>query len=145
MSGASALMTTCSVVGLGGVVMSTPAFKDMINIVTNLDGHPVIISVAITSLLVGVCGSGTGGEAMSLPMIKEYFVPMGANVEALTRGIALSTMITTLPSNGVVNTAIAAASSTHKQSYPLLFFAVSCMSLLIMIILLALFALFGYM
>lgn len=145
MSGCGALIATCAAVGFGGVVQSTQAFQELINVVVGLDGNSIVISVVITAVLAGICGSGTGGEGMSLPMINEYFVPMGANVEALTRGVALSSMIFTLPSNSVVNSAITAANSTHKQSYFMIFITVSVMSLISMVILLLLFAVMGYM
>ncbi|MBQ9238900.1 MAG: GntP family permease [Treponema sp.] len=143
--GTTALVATCSAVGFGGVVQSTEAFQNMIQAVVGMNGNPVIISVVIVAVLAGVCGSGTGGEGMALPIINEYFVPMGANVEALTRGIALSTMIFTLPNNSVVNSAITAAGSTHKKSYFLMFLTVPVMSLVSMIILLLLFKIMGYM
>ena len=145
MSGCGALIATCAAVGFGGVVQSTQAFQELINVVVGLDGNSIVISVVITAVLAGICGSGTGGEGMSLPMINEYFVPMGANVKALTRGVALSSMIFTLPTNSVVNSAITAANSTHKQSYFMIFITVSVMSLISMVILLLLFAVMGYM
>ena len=138
-------MATCSAVGFGAVIQSTPAFQNLINIVVGMEGNPVIISVAITAILAGICGSGTGGEAMSLPIIQEYFVPMGANVEALTSGVALSTMIFTLPNNSVVNTAITAANTTHKKAYPYMFATIAAMSFVSMILLLIAFKIFGYM
>jgi len=141
--GGNALITTCSVVGFGAVVQSTDAFQNMINVVVGLGTNPLITSVAVTAVLAGVCGSGTGGLGMSLPIIQEYFVPMGVNLQALTRGLALSSMIFTLPSNSVVNTAISAAKSTHKQSYFMVFITVSVMSLISMILLLLLFAIMG--
>ncbi len=143
--GSGALMATCSAVGFGAVIQSTPAFQNLINIVVGMEGNPVIISVAITAILAGICGSGTGGEAMSLPIIQEYFVPMGANVEALTSGVALSTMIFTLPNNSVVNTAITAANTTHKKAYPYMFATIAAMSFVSMILLLIAFKIFGYM
>lgn len=145
MGGCTALMATCAAVGFGGVVQSTDAFKNMINMVTDTGGNPIIISVLMTAILGGICGSGTGGEGMALPVIKEYFVPMGANIEALTRGVALSSMIFTLPSNAVVNTTITAANSTHKKSYFMVFVTVSGMSMVSMVLLLIAFALMGYM
>ncbi|QIB67865.1 GntP family permease [Aminipila butyrica] len=145
MGGCTALMATCSVVGFGGVVQATPAFQNMIQAVTSMHGNPVIISVITTAVLAGICGSGTGGEGMALPIVNQYFVPMGANVEALTRGIALSTMVFTLPSNSVVNTAITAANSTHRKSYFMIFITVSVMSMISLVLLMIAFAIMGYM
>lgn len=144
-SGTGALMATCSAVGFGAVIQSTPAFQNLINVVLGMKGNPVVISVTVTAVLAGICGSGTGGEAMSLPILQEYFVPMGANIEALTRGVALSTMIFTLPNNSVVNTAISVANTTHKKAYPYMFLTLCVMSFVSMILLLIAFKIFGYM
>lgn len=144
MGGCTALIATASVVGFGGVVQNTEAFKNIINQVVGMQGNPLIMSVAITAVLAGICGSGTGGESMALPIIKEYFIPMGMNLEALTRGLALSTMIFTLPSNSVVNTAITAAKSTHKKSYFLIFLTVSVASFISMCLLILLYKVMGY-
>lgn len=145
MSGVSALMATCAVVGFGGVIQETTAFQNLINLVVETNANPIIASAGITSVLAGICGSGTGAESMALPIIKEYFIPLGVNVDALTRILALSTMIFTLPSNGVVNTAITAANSTHKKSYPMIFVTVSLMSFISAILLLIAFSITGMM
>ncbi len=145
MSGCTALMATCSAVGFGGVIESTEAFQNLVNIVTGIDGSPIIISVAITAVLAGICGSGIGGQGMALPMINTYFAPMVTNLSALTRALALSCTIFTLPSNAVVNSSITAAHTTHKQSYFMTFITLSVMSFVSMVILLILFAIMGYM
>lgn len=145
MGGITALVATASVVGFGGIIQQTPAFNDLIGNVVGSKSNPLMTSVAMTSILAGISGSGTGGLAMSIPIIKEYFLPMGINTEALVRALALSTMIFTLPSNSVVNTAITAAKSTHKDSYPLIFITVSVMSLISMIILFILYSIMGMM
>lgn len=145
MSGVSALMATCAVVGFGGVIQETTAFQNLINLVVKTNANPIIASAGITAILAGICGSGTGAESMALPIIKEYFIPMGVNIHALTRILALSTMIFTLPSNGVVNTAITAANSTHKKSYPMIFVTVALMSFVSAILLLIAFSITGMM
>lgn len=143
LAGSGALITTCSVVGFGAVVQSTGAFQQLLDAVVGLESNPLVTSVAITAVLAGVCGSGPGGLAMSLPIVKEYFVPMGVNLGALTRALALSTMIFNLPSNSVVSTAIGHARSSYRQSYPMVFVTVSVMSLAMTVLLLALYAVMG--
>lgn len=144
-SGSAALMMTCSVVGFGGVVQSTPAFQSIMESVVEMNMNPLITSIIVTAALSGVSGSGPGGEAMALPLIKEYFIPMGVHLEALTSSMALSTMILTLPSNSVVSTAIIAARSTHRKSYPMIFITVCVASAVSMVLLLCLYAWMGYL
>lgn len=145
MGGCNALITTCAVVGFGGVVQATEAFQQIVTFTTSLNTHPLILSVIITAIFSGISGSGPGGEVMALPIIQKYFVPMGVNTMALTSALALSTMIFTLPSNSVVNTAIVAAKTDHKSSYFLIFMTVCAMSLISMILLLSLHAVMGYL
>ena len=143
LAGSGALITTCAVVGFGAVVQSTAAFRGLLDAVVAVDTHPLVTSIAITAVLAGVCGSGPGGLGMSLPIIKEYFVPMGMNIEALARSLPLSTMMLTLPSNGVVSTAITAARSTYRRSYLMVFVTVSVMSIVSCVLLVGLYAAMG--
>lgn len=146
MSGCSALMFTCAVVGFGGVVQATPAFQNLIQVVTNMNGNPLLMAVLATAVLAGACGSGSGGEGLALPIIKQYFVPMGVNTEALTRAVSLSALtLDSLPQNGLVNSALSVANCNHRQSYFLVFITTVLIPLIALALLLILFGVMGYM
>lgn len=145
-SGASALMFTCAVVGFGGVVQSTPAFQNIIKVVTTMNGNPLLMAVLATAVLAGVCGSGSGGEGLALPIIQQYFIPMGVNTAALTRAVALSSLtLDSLPHNGLVNTALSVANCNHRQSYLMVMVCTVIIPLICLVLLMALFAVTGYM
>ncbi len=145
-SGATSLMFTCAVVGFGGVVQSTSAFQNIVTSFASGSGNPLILSVVATAVLAGVCGSGSGGEGLALPIIKEHFLPLGVNTEALTRSVALASLtLDSLPHNGLVNSALSVANCNHRQSYMLVCWCTVIIPIITMILLMALFAVFGYM
>jgi len=120
MGGVSALFNTASIVGFGAVVQNTPAFKDIIGVLTAGNGNPVITAAFATAIMAGVCGSGTGGEGIALPIIQEHFVPSmsAAQIEGLARICALSALtLDSLPHCGLVVTVIDYTGNDHRGSY----------------------------
>lgn len=120
MGGVSALFNTASIVGFGAVVQNTPAFGEIIGVLTSGSGNPVITAAFATAIMAGVCGSGTGGEGIALPIIKEYFVPSMTQrqVEGLARITALSALtLDSLPHCGLVVTVIDYTGNDHRGSY----------------------------
>ena len=95
-------------------------------------------------MLAGVCGSGSGGLGIALPIIKDYFVPMGVNVEALHRVSALASLgLDSLPHNGLVVSVLNVTENNHKQSYFPIFVTTCVIPLLTLVFLIALFYAFG--
>ena len=80
--GLNSLFNTSAITGFGTVVKTVPAFQLCIGALTGMNMHPLICSVIAVAVLAGVCGSGSGGEGIALPIIKDYFIPMGVNTEA---------------------------------------------------------------
>ena len=118
MDGVGSLFNTAAVVGFGALVQITPAFQSIIEKVTNMNGNPMLISVAAIAVMAGVCGSGSGGMGIALPIINQYFVPMGVNVEALARVSALACLtLDSLPHNGLVVSVLNVTHTTHKEAY----------------------------
>ncbi|MPN43777.1 hypothetical protein SDC9_191337 [bioreactor metagenome] len=104
------------------------------------------MAVLATAVLAGVCGSGSGGEGLALPIIQQYFVPMGANTAALTRAVALSALtLDSLPHNGLVNSAMSVANCDHRQSYLLICVTTVIIPIICLFLLMALFGVMGYM
>lgn len=120
MGGVTSLFNTASVVGFGAVVQNTPAFGTIINVLTGISGSPVVVGSLATAVMAGVCGSGTGGEGIALPIVKEYFVPaMSAKqIQGFARICALSALtLDSLPHCGLVVTVIDYSGNNHKSSY----------------------------
>lgn len=120
MGGVNSLFNTASVVGFGSVVQGTPAFATIIGGLTSINGNPLIVSTLAVAAMSGVCGSGTGGEGIALPIIKEYFVGSmsPAQIQGLARISGLASLtLDSLPHCGLVVTVIDYSGNTHKDSY----------------------------
>lgn len=115
-----AIANTAAVVGFGGVVKMTPAFISAVDFMTNLPGNPLIGSAIAVSVIAGLTGSASGGQAIALPLLAPHYLDMGVNPEALHRMVAISSgTIDSLPHGGYVVTTIRAiAGETHRDAYP---------------------------
>jgi H+/gluconate symporter-like permease len=95
------------------------------------------------SVIAGMTGSASGGQAIALPIIAPHFLASGVNPEQLHRVVALSSgALDALPHNGYVVTTIRAiCGETHQDAYwPLaaLAAAVPTLGLILCIVLFAL-------
>lgn len=120
LGGVSSLFNTAAVVGFGAVVQGTPAFQEIIDMLLGISGNPLIVSVISVAIMAGVCGSGTGGEGIALPIIKEYFLEgmTARQIDGLARSTGLAALtLDSLPHCGLVVTVIDYSGNTHKSSY----------------------------
>lgn len=116
--GTSALFNTSAVVGFGYLVQLTPAFKAAITLVTSLGGNPLISAAVAVTALAGICGSGSGALGIAMPILAEYYLPLGVSAEALHRVATLACLgLDSLPHNGLVVTVLVLTGLTHKQAY----------------------------
>ncbi|MEX2231283.1 MAG: SLC13 family permease [Cyclobacteriaceae bacterium] len=115
-----AIANTAAVVGFGGLVKVTPAFLSAVDFMTNLPGNPLIGSAIAISVIAGITGSASGGQAIALPLLAPHYLDMGVNPEALHRIASISSgTIDSLPHGGYVVTTIRAiAGETHRDAYP---------------------------
>lgn len=142
--GTGSLFNTSAVVGFGSLVQMTPAFDTLITAVTGIGGSPLIASGLAVTLLAGVCGSGSGGMGIVLPIIKEYFVPMGVNLEAMHRVCALASLgLDSLPHNGLVVSVLNVTENDHKHSYFPVFITTCVIPLVTLAFMIALFYAMG--
>jgi H+/gluconate symporter-like permease len=115
-----AIANTSAVVGFGGVVKVTPAFASAVDFMTNLPGTPLIGSAIAISVIAGITGSASGGQAIALPLLAPHYLGLGVDPEALHRIASISSgTIDSLPHGGYVVTTIRAiAGETHQAAYP---------------------------
>lgn len=115
-----AIANTSAVVGFGGVVKATPAFASAVDFMTHLEGSPLISSAIAVSVIAGLTGSASGGQAIALPLLAPHYLQIGVDPEALHRIAAISSgTIDSLPHGGYVVTTIRAiAGETHRDAYP---------------------------
>lgn len=147
MGGVNSLFNTAAVVGFGAVVQSTPAFDNIVHSLTSISGNSLIISVIAVAVMSGVCGSGTGGEGIAMPIIKEHFIGgmTALQVEGLARCTGLAALtLDSLPHNGLVVTVVDYSANTHKNSYLQAGVVNVVIPIITMLVLIGLCFMFGY-
>jgi H+/gluconate symporter-like permease len=114
-----AIGNTAAVVGFGGVAKAVPAFGVAVDFMTSIPGSPLIGGAIAVSVIAGMTGSASGGQAIALPLLAPHYMDMGVNPEALHRVVAISSgALDSLPHNGyVVTTVRAICGESHKDAY----------------------------
>jgi H+/gluconate symporter-like permease len=114
-----AIANTAAVVGFGGVAKAVPAFQVAVDAMTSIPGSPLIGGAIAVSVIAGMTGSASGGQAIALPLIAPHYMDLGVNTEALHRTVAISSgALDSLPHNGYVVTTIRGiCGESHKDAY----------------------------
>jgi len=120
-----AIANTCAVVGFGAVAKETLAFMDMVDFITNSSGGGLLGAAIAVSLICGLTGSSSGGQAIALPLLGPLYT--GAEVaeaqrvepDQLHRVVSIASgALDSLPHNGYVVTLIRSiCQETHKGAY----------------------------
>ena len=114
-----AIGNTAAVVGFGSVAKATPAFMTAVEMTTSIPGNELIGAAVAVSIIAGLTGSASGGQAIALPLIGPHYLDQGVNPEELHRIVSISSgAIDSLPHNGYVVTTIRAiCRETHQRAY----------------------------
>ncbi|WP_433743858.1 GntP family permease [Falsibacillus pallidus] len=114
-----AIGNTAAVVGFGGVAKAVPAFTAAVDYMTHIPGSPLIGGAIAVSVIAGMTGSASGGQAIALPLLAPHYMDMGVNPEALHRVVSISSgALDSLPHNGYVVTTIRSiCGESHKDAY----------------------------
>ncbi len=114
-----AIGNTAAVVGFGAVAKSTDAFQLAVEVMTQIPGNELIGAAVAVSVIAGLTGSASGGQAIALPLLAPHYIDQGVNPEQLHRVVAISSgALDTLPHNGYVVTTIRAiCKETHASAY----------------------------
>lgn len=116
----TAAANTSAVVGFGSVVKAAVGFPVLCDAIENIPGPPLVAVALATTILAGICGSGSGGLGIAAPILKPIFVDgMGVNINVLHRMMLIaSSGLDSLPHNGFVVTVInGVCGETHKDAY----------------------------
>lgn len=115
-----AIGNTAAVVGFGAVARASPAFENAVAWVTGLPDAGLLSAAVAVSLIAGMTGSASGGQAIALPILAPHYLAQGVSPEQLHRIVALSSgALDSLPHNGYVVTTIRAiCRETHRAAYP---------------------------
>ncbi|RUO69819.1 GntP family permease [Pseudidiomarina sediminum] len=114
-----AIGNTSAVVGFGSIAKITPAFSEAVTLMTNLPGNELLGAAVAVSVIAGLTGSASGGQAIALPEIGPHYMEQGVNADQLHRIVAISSgALDSLPHNGYVVTTIRAiCNETHQAAY----------------------------
>jgi H+/gluconate symporter-like permease len=119
-NGLLAIGSTCAVVGFGAAMKELPAFKLIIQLVTNLPGDPLIGAAIGIAIIAAIAGSASGGQGIAWPIIKPIYVDqLGVAPRALHRVVAISSgTLDSLPANGYLVMLIRnICGETHERAY----------------------------
>jgi H+/gluconate symporter-like permease len=114
-----AIGNTASVVGFGTIAKSTEAFQAAVEVMTHLPGNELIGAAVAVSVIAGLTGSASGGQAIALPLLGPHYLDQGVDPEELHRIVSISSgALDSLPHNGYVVTTIRAiCNETHQRAY----------------------------
>lgn len=114
-----AIGNTAAVVGFGAIAKTTEAFQSTVEIMTQIPGNELIGAAIAVSVIAGLTGSASGGQAIALPLVGPYYMDQGVDPEELHRIVSISSgALDSLPHNGYVVTTIRAiCHETHQQAY----------------------------
>lgn len=114
-----AIGNTAAVVGFGSVARVTPGFEAAVIAMTNLPGNELVGAAVAVSVIAGLTGSASGGQAIALPEIGPHYMDAGVPADQLHRIVSISSgALDSLPHNGYVVTTIRAiCNETHSAAY----------------------------
>lgn len=114
-----AIGNTAAVVGFGSIAKSTEAFQQAVQIMTQIPGNELIGAAIAVSVIAGLTGSASGGQAIALPLVGPHYLDQGVDPEQLHRIVSISSgALDSLPHNGYVVTTIRAiCNETHQNAY----------------------------
>ena len=114
-----AIGNTAAVVGFGSIAKITPAFDTAVTAMTNLPGNELVGAAVAVSVIAGLTGSASGGQAIALPEVGPHYLQAGVNPDQLHRIVSISSgALDSLPHNGYVVTTIRAiCNETHSAAY----------------------------
>ncbi|WP_129740580.1 GntP family permease [Alteromonas sp. 76-1] len=114
-----AIGNTAAVVGFGAIAKNTEAFQQTVALMTQIPGNELIGAAIAISVIAGLTGSASGGQAIALPLLAPHYLDQGVQPEQLHRIVSISSgALDSLPHNGYVVTTIRAiCHETHKAAY----------------------------
>ncbi len=116
------IISVSAIVGFGMTVRAAPAFAELVRIVTNIPGSPLISLAVAVNVLCAATGSASGGLGIALGALAEQYIVIaqtqGIPLEVMHRIAAMSAAaLDTVPHNGAILTLLAVTGMTHKESY----------------------------
>lgn len=107
-----------AVTGLGSVISATPVFSVVQDSVMKLPINGLAKVAVVTTLLAGICASGTGGLQLSLSLFSEEFLAWGYSPDIIARVAAVACGgLDSLPWNGSIVMLFAVCGVSYNKGY----------------------------
>ena len=115
-------MSVSAVTGFGTIITTSAAFQTMLDVLTGINAHPVIIcwiSIALLAFLPGGCSTC---QLIGLPLIAPRLEAMGLSLNMIHRVFTFaSTNLDTMPYCGSVLMLLPMSHLKLKDAYPAMF------------------------
>ncbi|MDR2504188.1 MAG: GntP family permease [Deltaproteobacteria bacterium] len=124
-----AILNTAAVVGVGGVVSSSPAFKSFINFAMSMSDHfsPLVSAAMAVNVVAGITGSSSGGLTIFMNTMGQSYMDMGLNPEVFHRICTIAAgVLDSLPHAGPNITFMVITGLVYRKAYPHMF-AITCL------------------
>jgi H+/gluconate symporter-like permease len=140
----TAVSNTSSVVAFGSVVKAAIGFPVIVRAMTSIPGPDLVAVSFATTVLAGVCGSGSGGLGIAAPILEPIYTARGVTLPMLHRTMLVaSSGLDTLPHNGFVVTVLnGVANETHRDGYMPIFWMTVITPIIATVVTIILFTLF---
>lgn len=140
----TAVANTSCVVGFGSVVKAAVGFPVIISAMTQIPGPDLVAVSVATTVLAGVCGSGSGGLGIAAPILAPIYTARGVSLDILHRTMLIaSSGLDTLPHNGFVVTVLNGVThESHQDGYMPVFWLTVVTPIIATIVTIVLFSFF---
>lgn len=114
----SPLMNFTCMIAFGAVVQATPGFALVSDWLLNFSGNVYISSLLTTSIMCGITGNGSGGQAIALNALGQNWIAMGANPQSLHRIVSIAASgFDSLPHCGGITTVYGLCDESIGKGY----------------------------
>ncbi len=142
------ILAVASLVGFGAVVAAMPAFELVRDWVLGIGGGPLVSLAVATNILAGLTGSASGGLTIALDALGPTFMAIasetGLSPELMHRVAVIGAgTLDSLPHNGAVVTLLAVCGCSHRDSYGDIAVTAVLGSIVALVVVIVLGAMFG--
>lgn len=112
------LINTGAVIGFGGVVKSTAAFKWFAGLMLQSDLPPLLSATLAINLIAGIVGSASGSLGIFMETLAKSYLDLGVDAGTLHRMVTIgSGGLDSLPHSGAVVSFLTVLGLTHREAY----------------------------
>ena len=115
-------LSICAVTGFGTIITTSDTFQMVLDFLSGLNAHPVIICWVVIALLAFLVGGCSTCQIIGLPLIAPRLVEMGLPLSTIHRiSTFASTNLDTMPYCGSVLMLLPVAHLKLNEAYPAMF------------------------